>query len=301
VSPDAASRLSHFEEHVRSSVQADAREAREALDADLQLLDPRQLDACRTPFLAGLREREPEVHSALERYLDAVSSRMDVLRTDPAGAQVLPVVYVPAERLDEWGTARRLHAETLLAADDPEREKELRTELAELDAREKLAARLSDVDTWLGKLARIDALRRAHSGLATNRITTKQRQLSEEVVTGALDAKLKTELASLDCSHIPVDLYPQTRVGETQVAVRLAGAHGTPKVSEIASEGEQRALSLSFFLPEVALSEGDGGIVVDDPVSSLDDERRDYIAKRLVAETAHRQVVVFTHDLPFML
>jgi hypothetical protein len=147
----------------------------------------------------------------------------------------------------------------------------------------------------------MSALRRAQSALATNRITTKQRQLSEEVVAGALAGKLKVELDSLGCSYIPVDLHPQTRVGETQVALRLAGAQGTPKVSDIASEGEQRALSLSFFLAEVAMSEGDGGIIVDDPVSSLDDERRDYIAKRLVAETARRQVIVFTHDLPFML
>lgn len=129
----------------------------------------------------------------------------------------------------------------------------------------------------------------------------KQRQLSEEVVTGALDGKLKEELSNLDSAHIPVDPQPQMRVGEIQVALRLAGAHGAPKISDIASEGEQRALSLSFFMAEVATSLSDGGIIVDDPVSSLDDERRDYIAKRLVAEAEHRQVVVFTHDLPFML
>ena len=72
-------------------------------------------------------------------------------------------------------------------------------------------------------------------------------------------------------------------------------------MSDIASEGEQRALSLSFFLAEVATSEDDGGIVVDDPVSSLDDERRAYIAVRLVEEAQRRQVIVLTHDLPFML
>jgi hypothetical protein len=42
-------------------------------------------------------------------------------------------------------------------------------------------------------------------------------------------------------------------------------------------------------------------VVVDDPVSSLDDERRSYIARRLVREIRERQVIVFTHDLPFML
>jgi ATPase subunit of ABC transporter with duplicated ATPase domains len=72
-------------------------------------------------------------------------------------------------------------------------------------------------------------------------------------------------------------------------------------VSEVLSEGEQRALSLAFFVAEVATAEHDGGIVLDDPVSSLDDERRAYIARRLVEEAQRRQVVVFTHDLPFLV
>ena len=41
--------------------------------------------------------------------------------------------------------------------------------------------------------------------------------------------------------------------------------------------------------------------MVDDPVSSLDDERHAYIAERLVDEAQRRQVIVLTHDLPFML
>ena len=301
MTPDAASRLSHFEAHVRSSVQAEARQAREALESALEPVDARHLDISRRPFIVGLREREPELASALRQYVEAIGAQMETMRADPAGAQVLPVLHEPSDQLQEWGKTRAAHADTLLAADDPHREKELRAELAELDAREKLAARLPDVEQWVGTLVRIAALHRAHSALATNRITIKQRQLSEEIVSGALNAKLGEELRNLDCSHIPVALHPHTQVGETQVALRLTATQGTPKVSEILSEGEQRALSLSFFLAEVAMSEGDGGIIVDDPVSSLDDERRDYIAKRLVAETAHRQVVVFTHDLPFLL
>ena len=110
----------------------------------------------------------------------------------------------------------------ILAADDPERERALRVELAELDARASLAPRLDDIAQWVGTLRRVPALRRAHSALATNRITIKQRQLSEQAVTGTIDAKLKEELTNLDCSHIPVDLHPETRVGETQIALRLA-------------------------------------------------------------------------------
>ena len=300
MSPEAADRLADFEQHVRSAVGQQARRAREALDAALELLNQRHVDACRTPFFTGLANRESELHGELERFVEAVGSGMRALRENPVGALVTPVID-SAEKLDAWASTREAHAKTLTTAEDPERERELRQELTELEARDKLRGRLDDVTTWIGTLQRMAALRGAHTALATNRITTKQRELSEAAVTGTLDAKLKEELHNLRCEHLPVDLHPHTAIGETQVGLRLAGAHGAPHVSDIASEGEQRALSLSFFLAEVATSENDGGIVVDDPVSSLDDERRAYIADRLVEEAHRRQVIVLTHDLPFVL
>jgi wobble nucleotide-excising tRNase len=65
------------------------------------------------------------------------------------------------------------------------------------------------------------------------------------------------------------------------------------------SEGEQRALALAGFLTEVALTDGSGPIVVDDPVSSLDRDRSAQVADRLAEEAMQRQVVVFTHDIIF--
>jgi hypothetical protein len=70
--------------------------------------------------------------------------------------------------------------------------------------------------------------------------------------------------------------------------------------SDILSEGEQRAVAIGSFLAEVGLSKGKGGVVFDDPVSSLDHLRRERVAKRLATEAAHRQVVVFTHDIYFL-
>lgn len=53
-------------------------------------------------------------------------------------------------------------------------------------------------------------------------------------------------------------------------------------------------------MAELATTESKSGIVFDDPVSSLDHMHREAVAKRLVAEAAHRQVIVFTHDLAFL-
>jgi energy-coupling factor transporter ATP-binding protein EcfA2 len=301
IAAGSSARMTHFEEHVRSSLQADARAARQALTEALESVDERHVAGCRTAFLEGLADREAELHTAIERYLRDIDNRMQALRQAPTSAQGIPVLNDSAQRLEEWGLARAVHAETLLAAQDPNRERELRAELAELDVREKLGMRFVDITAWVGTLGHISALWEAHRALATNRITSKQRQLSDAAVTQTLGEKLDEELRNLRCGHMPVDIQPHTAVGETQVVLRLAGAHGAPRVSDILSEGEQRALSLAFFLAEVGTAEHDGGIIVDDPVSSLDDERRAYIAKRLVAETATRQVVVFTHDLAFLL
>jgi energy-coupling factor transporter ATP-binding protein EcfA2 len=301
LAPEAAERLAHFQEHVQSSIQADAQTARSALAEALEVLDERHIAACRDQFVTGLAEREPALFEALDSFIAALGERMRAVRENPRDPDVLPLITIAIESLESWGQTRTERGQALLAAEDPEQEGILRAELAELEAREQLYLRIDDLESRIGALAQIAALQRAHGALATNRITTKQRQLSEEVVTGALEARLTEELTQLDCLRLPVDLHPETRVGETHLALRLAGAHGAPKVSEIASQGEQRALALAFFLAEVAMSEGDGGIILDDPVSSLDDERREYIASRLAIEATRRQVIVFTHDLPFML
>jgi hypothetical protein len=70
--------------------------------------------------------------------------------------------------------------------------------------------------------------------------------------------------------------------------------------ARVLSEGEQRALSIACFFAEMGRIPGRHGIIVDDPVSSLDHQRLRKVAKRLVAEAASgRQVVIFTHHLIF--
>jgi hypothetical protein len=147
----------------------------------------------------------------------------------------------------------------------------------------------------LRTIASLDA---AYTALATNKITTAQRELTETEIAKALDSALTEELKRLSCA-LPVELRTRTARAETSIGLRLA--NDAAPVSDIASEGERRALALCFFFAELTVANDSGGIIVDDPVSSLDDERRSYIVDRLISEAENRQVIVFTHDLPFLL
>ena len=72
-------------------------------------------------------------------------------------------------------------------------------------------------------------------------------------------------------------------------------------MSKVLSEGEHRCVALAAFMAELATTENTSGIVFDDPVSSLDHIHRKVVAKRLVDAANQRQVIVFTHDLEFLI
>jgi wobble nucleotide-excising tRNase len=75
----------------------------------------------------------------------------------------------------------------------------------------------------------------------------------------------------------------------------------TAPVGEILSGGEHRCVAIAAFLAEVGMTDGCSGLVFDDPVSSLDHMHRETVATRLAEERANRQVIVFTHDLAFLM
>ena len=73
------------------------------------------------------------------------------------------------------------------------------------------------------------------------------------------------------------------------------------EVTEIA-EVEQQVETLETEVKKFAnglFSEVNRGIIFDDPVNSLDNDRKKQIAERLAFQTTLKQVIIFTHDLVF--
>lgn len=129
--------------------------------------------------------------------------------------------------------------------------------------------------------------------------TRKQRELMDELVISEYVKIFNKETAELDCDF-GLKVVPHGREGGTVKELKLEFARGH-NPSEILSDGEQRVSALADFLTEAKLDKNNSGIIFDDPVNSLDHDRRSIIAKRLVDEAKERQVIVLTHDIVFLL
>lgn len=137
----------------------------------------------------------------------------------------------------------------------------------------------------------------------TRHITAQYKKLFGKLVTNRYLDLFKQMLR--DLQH-PLNVKVQTigRKGKTykQIVLQLdktaLSEIATPE--KVLSEGEKRAVALADFLTEVALDTASSSIILDDPVTSLDLEWREMIASILAKEAKVRQVIVFTHDLPFL-
>ncbi len=208
-----------------------------------------------------------------------------------------------AEALAALVTQETGEIAALAAASEADAARAVRNEYALLSARRMLKSLLPEVLSERARRVQRKALAKAMKQVETAGITTKNTELTKAGISDQLRRRFQTELNRLNLQHLTVSVEPQHGAkGVTFHQVRFATAKSQGwTASEVLSEGEQRCIALAGFLAEVSTQPSGSGIVFDDPVSSLDHERRSLVATRIVEEAKDRQVIVFTHDLVFLL
>lgn len=306
LSPQAADRLSRFEAFVRDDSQQRADTARTLYDdafaafaesgltlADLAAIVATIRDDLRQDALA-IEVRRTGVY-ALWRHRRISRRHADAAAIIDAG-----VIALPRRALADQVAALEAREAALAAEADSPARAALIAERTELADRHWLHGIKADVLAQIERLKKIRALETAQKDTATNRITSKSTEIAQALVTDALRAQFAREVASFEIAGLAVELRQQNSVqGVPRFKVALT-RKPTASVGQVLSEGEHRCVALAAFMAELATTENKSGIVFDDPVSSLDHMHREAVASRLIAEAAHRQVIVFTHDLAFL-
>lgn len=298
----ARGRFTRFENWVRSSAHGKVAEAEQELAQAMRSLTDELIACCRTPFVRGLEEPNPELHLKITGWARAAGTRLTEVRaavSDPDSPWQLSTLDAPPfEEVKDYLDSTRSQMQALKDMHDPEKLKLLQAESRELAARERLAARLPDVKRWIADLSQLDVWQKVYSALHTAATSSKQRELADAAMTEALRMRLQAELQVLGFSHIGVSVESRGRQGSTLLQLKFSNAGAS--LDSVLSEGEQRALALAFFFAELTTCGHDATAILDDPVTSLDHDRRERIARRVIEEAGDRQMVVFTHDVAFL-
>jgi ABC-type molybdenum transport system ATPase subunit/photorepair protein PhrA len=134
-------------------------------------------------------------------------------------------------------------------------------------------------------------------------ITKKYDALFSELVTNKYIELFRMTLSELHCP-LDIEIVYKAAKGATYKQIALKTNENFPNEmafpEKVLSEGEQRAVALADFFTEIALDEQSSGVVLDDPVTSLDFRWKETIAENVVKQASRLQVIVFTHDLHFL-
>ncbi|MGY3390190.1 hypothetical protein ACVWW6_002781 [Bradyrhizobium sp. USDA 3311] len=307
LSEEAAQRLRSFETFVQDESKRREQEAADAYSEKCEEVSSKAiLMTGLLAIVALMRDDlgEEKLAATLRREILQLAWRLRAhLRTHHLAAMpVLPPAAVPSvvplrTVLDD--IAARI-AGLQAEANSPQRAA-LIAERDGLTDRKWLGVVKADVLAQIERLKAIEAIEKANKDTATNKITTQSARIAQALVTNRLRGQFAIEVNKLGVAGLAIELQQaKTSAGVPFFQVRLINRPSEP-VGKVLSEGEHRCVALAAFMAELSTIDAQSAIVFDDPVSSLDHLHRDKVAARLAEAGQTRQVIVFTHDMAFLL
>lgn len=300
---ESANRMQRFEDFVKRDTAKDASEKLTQRERAEQKITDASIDF---GLDAAITEELKQLNAILLNATQGFEKKVEGRRTWILAAvkahvwdETPALDGDPREELKSLSRKFVAQANELDIVSDEKQKKALEAERADLRARASLSPRLNSVLDIVQRMQTKAKLENCKNDLKTKAISDKAKEFTNQAVTTALKNALDTEFQALGIKHVKTKLNERVEQGKMKHKLVL-DIPVTKKLDEILSEGEQRAIAIGSFLAELHLADHRGGIVFDDPVSSLDHDRRKNVARRLVEESKKRQVIILTHDTVFL-
>jgi ABC-type enterochelin transport system ATPase subunit len=307
---DAKQRFTNFEEFVKADLQKQLDTASTALDSAHSYFEKLSFGfADSEPVVEELEEDQEgyrSLHDDFIKTLEAKNDKVMALLSEPVTLEQIPtptfeetpigritlVIASLETEIEKLGESSSIAAEL----------KKLEDEHNGLIAVRELTKYKEQISTEIERLKKITAIEQCIRLCRTNAITNQSNHLSEQYVTTNLKDNFKDELRKLGFRNIEVVSETHGVKGKQYHYLQLDTTYGVRvSLKDILSEGEHRCISLATFFSEVSISEHKSAVIFDDPVSSLDHRWRRTISRRIAQEAKERQVIIFTHDITFLL
>jgi len=311
LSDDAKVRMNRFKDFMENSTKQKEDCAKKALENLSQTMKEPGI-----PSLDEYQDIEQEIRditdenvvsklSKLKKFIEVIEIRREEMVRAISDENIEDLSEMgdsPNEDLNKIMEELETKAQQKEKNADPGALDELKKKKVELEAQKYFVERKKEILDHLALLKKIHQYEECMKKLTTTAITRKGNSVVSSGLTQRFSHDLIKELKALGAYHLPLQLKSSGSGGQTKYQIELQEkVNKKARLSEVLSEGEQRVVALSGFFAELNLGDHECPIVFDDPVSSLDHRYREKIAERLVQESLKRQVIVFTHDIAFLL
>lgn len=170
----------------------------------------------------------------------------------------------------------------------------LQKEIVALKEKESISKQKNAIENYFNIQDKIKAIENKRNSFNTKGLTIKSNQAQNELLTSALERRLREELDKLGRRDLKVQLKVSNgSKGKCSTELVLTGNN---PIKNVLSEGEQKAVGLAVFFAEI--QDENFPIILDDPTTSLDHRIATKLANRLLS--LNNQIVVFTHYQLFM-
>ncbi|BES61596.1 AAA family ATPase [Dysgonomonas capnocytophagoides] len=306
---EAKQRFTDFEKFVKDDIQKRHDTALSKLNAKITNLNRLNLSfEEQKPTVTEIEVFFPDFSQELTQYLESLSKHRDYLLGILNSKKTIEIINeIDIENTPKTLTIKLIKNlveanEKLKVQSIEESLKPLIKELNQLNGEKKLFEFKPKLAREVCRQRRVELINQCINNCNTRSVTTLSNQLTTTYITQSLKQNFKTELRNLGFKNIKIETETKGKKGKQYHYLRIDEENANNiALKDILSEGEHRCISLAMFLSEVSISEHKSTIIFDDPVSSLDHKWRYKISKRIVEESKIRQVIVFTHDITFLL
>lgn len=302
LSPAAIDLIDRIWKFLQSDVQERVSKAEAACDQKAMALETINLNYL-GPDSAARRLLEgalPAIMPSIEAQKDALVARRRELANGVRSGNTFPppLIHVDLSDIQSLIKIKETEIVELEKTDPRERIRDLIAQWQGLRHRQVLKQRLPEIENYVMRLRR--AARTRQFVGSTRRITDKHTELFREIVTdryldifGKILRSFKTNL------NVTIETRGQKGERVRHITLKPTAFPSGYPAARVLSEGEKTAVAIADFLSESDLDENSRGIILDDPITSLDNEWKNVLAERLAERSKTKQVIIFTHDLAF--
>ncbi|MCT3788711.1 AAA family ATPase [Elizabethkingia anophelis] len=306
---EARERFTKFEDFVKNDIQKSFDEAKEKYESTIENLNrlefnfeeqnPISLEL--NELIENYSERQAEYLNVLLEQKEYIVGLFNSMKTIE-DINTIEVDSTPKTLIKDLNKSLSEINESLKVKSIDEDLKPLLKELNQLNGEKKIYEHKPKLGREIYRQKKVGLLNQCVSKCNTRTITTLSNELTTRYINQNLKQNFKAELNKLGFKNIKIETETKGQRGKQYHYLRLDENNSNSiALKDILSEGEHRCISLATFLSELSISEHKSAIIFDDPVSSLDHKWRNKISKRITEEALERQVIVFTHDISFLL